>query len=133
VPRVSEASLLRAIYVALALPTGTTRDEISSAARRRFGRPHTLRLLSYLADASLEPPTPSVEAGLDLPIPEEWQRAAERISAMSPRDALDHLWDGRAHRKLSAENGSFRITVRTALAGAALQPLESAGVRQPCP
>jgi glycosyltransferase involved in cell wall biosynthesis len=134
VPRASEASLLRAIYAALALPAAATRDEIASAARRRFCRSRTLGVLGYLADPTREAPSPAVGiCGLDVAIPDGWGVAATRMAAMSPRDALKHLWDGRAHRTLSGGNEAFRVAVRRALAGAALVPTESTGASQPCP
>ena len=130
-PRVSEASLLRAIYEALSFPPRASAEEISSVACQRFCRSRTLRLLSYLADSTTETPSGNDEIrGLDLEIPQEWRTAARSMDAMKPGDALSHLWNWREHRELSVFNEPFRAAVRNILAKAAFELSRTVGA--PC-
>ena len=131
VPRVSEASLLRAIYEALSFPPRASAEEISSVACQRFCRSRNLRLLSYLADATTEIPNGNDEIrGFDLQIPQEWRTAARGMDAMQPGDALSHLWNWREHRALSLFNEPFRAAVRNILAKAAFELSRTVGA--PC-
>lgn len=133
VPRVSEAALLRAIYEALNLAADATANEISAVARQRFCRTQSLRLLDYLAGAWT--PTPIGHLRLDpleVGIPEPWRAAATRLEAMKPREALAYVWNRRKQSKLSKFNESFRITIRTALAAAALQLPRTFDAYRPC-
>jgi glycosyltransferase involved in cell wall biosynthesis len=131
VPRVSEASLLRAIYEALSVPFRASAEEISSVACQRFCRSRNLRLLSYLADATTEAPNGNDEIrGFDLQIPQEWRTAVRGMDAMKPEDALSHLWNRREHRPLSVFNEPFRAAVRNILAKAAFELSRTVGA--PC-
>jgi glycosyltransferase involved in cell wall biosynthesis len=130
-PRVSEVSLLRAIYEALSFPLRASAEEISSVARQRFCRSRTLRILSYLTDASTEIPNRNDEIPeLDLEIPHEWRNSARRMDAMNAGDALSHLWNWREHRELSEFNEPFRAAIRNILARAAFEL--SSTVVAPC-
>ena len=114
-PQANEASLLRAIYDVLSRPRCESREAIAAAARRRFARSRTIRLLAHVVSAQPGPAPAAELAPADLALPQPWQAAALSLAQMEPADALQQLWEGPQNEVLSEHGLAFVEAVRRSL------------------
>jgi len=114
-PYAREDEMLRAVYDVLSAPHRVPSREISDAARRRFGRSRTLRLLAHVVaeDPGAAPPCDLPPADLDLP--RAWMEAIGAMDARSPAAALRQMWTCPGHEDLAAFDDDFVHSVRRAL------------------
>ncbi|HEY7213397.1 MAG TPA: glycosyltransferase family 4 protein, partial [Thermoanaerobaculia bacterium] len=114
-PHAREDEMLRAVYDVLSAPQRVPAREISDAARRRFGRSRTLRLLAHVAAEDLGAAPPFDLPPADLDLPRAWVEAIRELDGLSPAAALRHLWDQWDRDDLAALDDGFVHAVRRAL------------------
>jgi hypothetical protein len=112
VPHLAGELLLRAVYDVLSSPR-PPRDDVASAALRRFGRSGTIRLLGYLAGEPSRDPAGWNGVASRVELPREWRQPLAQMGTGAPVDALRWFW----HDCDQAGLSSLTVSSRCASAG----------------
>ena len=113
-PCVDEQPLLRAVYEVLSAPHPPPAGEVAAAARRRFGRSETIRVLDHLAGGSPAGPVDGVApAGLELP--GEWRAALVEVTEGERPEAVPWFWRHCDDGSLASHDEAFVGHVRRLL------------------
>jgi hypothetical protein len=111
---VNEDLLLRAVYDVLS-SKAPPREEVATAARRRFARSTTISALRYLTDAAITPAPPTVVPRAALILPPQWQQPQAEIATREPLDALSWLLTECDHARFANHDDAFALAVRRSL------------------
>lgn len=147
-PVADEAGLLRAVYEVLSAPDPPRRGRVAAAARSRFGRSATIRLLDHLTrtepasfslpapaaptaePSTAEPPTaepPTAEPPAAVEPPGSWREPLAVIVRSTPEQALSWFFRGCDHDRFGTEDEVFSMRVRRALCRPAARAPQGVG------
>ncbi len=110
-PQVSEELMLRALYDVLSARDPVPPATIAAAARQRFCRATTIRMLAHvIAPEPGEPASDIQPAALALPPP--WEQGRQSMASLSPHEVLPWLWASAEPRTEGEHDAEFVAAVR---------------------